>query len=273
MLCKYAIFLLLNLFLMTGCTTAPPAPLVPPGEPLAPAEAAPVVAPEPEAPTEPAKKVYLTFDDGPNSYYTGLVLDVLKEYDIKASFAVLGCNIDKNPDVFKKILDEGHGIVNHSYSHDYKNIYSNPQAFLADLEACNESIARIRGNGVKIFRAPGGPSKLDRETFELLEQNGYISVSWNVTSADTDPGGASPEQIIANVQNGIIRMESFEKAPIVLMHDGTEINRSKNPPGSAVANYIRNRESIVAALPEIIEFLMARNYTFALVDENTPPAW
>jgi peptidoglycan/xylan/chitin deacetylase (PgdA/CDA1 family) len=204
---------------------------------------------------------------------------VLQEGDKKVlpddirDFAVLGVNIDKNPDVLQRIVDEGHGIINHSYSHDYNRVYKSPEAFLEELESCNESIAGITGRGVKIFRAPGGPSKLNKETFKLLKQHGYVSISWNVASADTDPKGVSREQIIENVQKGIMQIESFEKTPIVLMHDGTEINRNGAAPGSALANYIRSRESGVAALPEIIEFLMDRNYTFAVVDENTPPAW
>lgn len=273
MLYKYAMLLLLNILLLSGCNTAPPTPLAPPGEPLALAEAAPVVEQETTIPPEPLKKVYLTFDDGPNSYYTGQILNILKDYGIKASFAVLGVNIEKNPAVLQRIVDEGHGIINHSYSHDYNRVYKSPEAFLEELESCNESIAGITGRGVKIFRAPGGPSKLNKETFELLRQHGYISISWNVASADTDPKGVSKEQIIENVQNGIMQIESFEKNPIVLMHDGTEINRGGAAPGSPLANYIRSRESGVAALPEIIKFLMERNYTFAVVDENTPPAW
>ena len=168
MLYKYAMLLLLNILLMTGCNTAPPTPLSPPGEPLALAEAAPVVEQETAIPPEPLKKVYLTFDDGPNSYYTGQILDILNDYGIKASFAVLGVNIDKNPDVLQRIVDEGHGIINHSYSHDYNRVYKSPEAFLEELESCNESIAGITGRGVKIFRAPGGPSKLNKETFKLL---------------------------------------------------------------------------------------------------------
>ena len=273
MIYKYILLLMLNFLLLGGCNTAPPIPLAPPTEPLTLAEAAPAVEEETVIPAEPLKKVYLTFDDGPNSYYTGQILDILRVYGIKASFAVLGVNIDKNPDVLRRIMDEGHGIINHSYSHDYKRVYSSPEAFLKELERCNESIARVTGSGVKIFRAPGGPSNLNKKTLELLRQHGYISISWNVASADTDPNGVSKEQIVENVKRGILQIESLGKTPIVLMHDGTEINRSGAAPGSALANYIFNRESGVAALPEIIEFLMERNYTFAVVDENTPPAW
>lgn len=221
----------------------------------------------------PKKNVYLTFDDGPNSRYTGLILDILKKYNVHASFIVVGNTIEKNPDVLKRIVSEGHALINHSYSHDYKKIYATPEAFLEDLQRCNQSIAAVTGSTVNIFRAPGGPSKLNKNFFELLNKNGYKSLSWNVASADTDPKGVSPEDIYNNIVNGVIQIEKMNRAPIILMHDGTEINLAQKTLEPAVANYIRNRESDVAALPKIIEFLQARGYNFAIVDEQTPPAW
>jgi len=291
--CKYVLIFAVVLTLLTGCAGVPPTAAVTPVEPPAQnpkgaaavpspnpavqagpakAEAAPA-APEPTVPATPGKKVYLTFDDGPNSRYTGLILDILKRYGVKATFVVVGGNIEKNPDVLRRILAEGHSVVNHTYSHDYKRIYASPGALLDDLQRCNQLLPPAAGSGVKIFRAPGGPSNLGKDFHALLDKNGYKSLGWNVASADTDPRGVSPEQIINNVKDGVIRIEQMKKAPIILMHDGTEINFNADKPCAAVHNYIRNRESDVAALPVIIEFLQARGYTFAGVDENTPPAW
>jgi peptidoglycan/xylan/chitin deacetylase (PgdA/CDA1 family) len=230
-------------------------------------------APQPAVQADPAKKAYLTFDDGPNSHFTGQVLDILKKYNVKASFAVIGSNVEKNPEVLKRIVDEGHVVVDHTYSHDYKKIYASPAAFVADLEKGNRAIASATGSEVKIFRAPGGPSKLSKPFFDLLKKDGYISLSWNVASADTDPKGVTPEQIVDNVEKGVINIEKMKKPPIILMHDGTEINLSADKPGTAVHTYIQNRNADLAALPVIIEFLQARGYTLAGVDQNTPPAW
>jgi len=273
---KLIIILIIIAALLSGCARAASIAAVTSDEQqagtgLSPSEPAP--APEKPVSTAPAKKVYLTFDDGPNSHYTGLILDVLKKYGVKATFVVIGGNVGKNPAVLKRIVDEGHSLVNHTYSHDYKTIYAGPQAFLADLEKCNQAIAGVTGSGVKIYRAPGGPSKLDKTYYESLGRHGYKSLEWNVTAADTDPKGVSPEQIIENVKSGVLRIEKMERTPIILMHDGTEINLNVDKPGTAVQNFIRSRESDVAALPEIIEFLQARGYTFAGVDENTPSAW
>lgn len=222
---------------------------------------------------DPAKKVYLTFDDGPNSHFTGQILDILKNSGVKATFVVIGSNIEQNPEVFMRILNEGHSVVNHTYCHDYKKIYESPEAFLADLDRCNKTISAHGGSAAKIYRAPGGSSKMSKTFYEIISKNGYKTLDWNVSSADSDPKGVSPEQIIENVKNGVINIEKMEKTPIILMHDGTQINPKVDKPGEAVENYIRSRESDVAALPVIINYLQSRGYTFAGVDENTPPAW
>lgn len=272
---KYSLFLLMSLLLLSGCSTMSLSNTTRTVQAQAQTVQDPATEPLPADPVEgPApKNVYLTFDDGPNSHFTALILDILKQYEIKATFVVLGCNVDKNPQVLERIIREGHSVVNHGYSHDYNKIYASPEAFLDDLNKCNRFLEPFTGGQVKIFRAPGGPDKLGKDYLELLKKNGFISLGWNVSSADTASKGVSPEQIIANVENGVIRVEGMNKAPIIIMHDGTEVNLNANKPGTAAGNYIHNRESDLAALPVIIEFLQARNYTFAGVDENTPPAW
>lgn len=222
---------------------------------------------------DPAKKVYLTFDDGPNSHFTEQILDILKNSGVKATFVVIGGNIEKNPEVFKRILNEGHSVVNHTFSHDCDKIYTSPEAFLTELDRCDKLISSLGGSTVKIYRAPGGSSSLSKTFYDSLTKNGYKTLDWNVSSADSDRNGISPEQIIENVKNGVARMEKMEKTPIILMHDGTEISLNVDKPGDAVENYIRSRKSDVAALPEIIKFLQSRGYTFAGVDDNTPSAW
>lgn len=278
---KYFLLLTLVLALLTGCAGVPTTAAVAPVDSKSTSQTSSATAPasnssdSPVSPvsSDPAKKVYLTFDDGPNSHFTGQVLDILKKFGVKATFCVVGTNIERNPDVLKRIVEEGHTVVNHTQTHDYKKIYASPEAFLADLKRGNQSIAAVTGSEVKIFRAPGGPTKLNKSYFELLTKHGYKSLSWNVASNDTDPKGVSPEQLIDNVEKGVIRIENMKKTPIILMHDGTEINMSADKPGTAVHTYIHNRESDVAALPAIIEFLQAKGYTFAGVDEKTPAAW
>jgi peptidoglycan/xylan/chitin deacetylase (PgdA/CDA1 family) len=270
MIYRLALLLISAAVLLSGCVKASTETLEPPNH-----ETVAVAGIQDSANTvpDPAKKVYLTFDDGPNSHFTEQILDVLKNSGVKATFVVIGSNIEKNPEVFKRILREGHSVVNHTFSHDYKKIYETPEAFLAELERCEKTISAFGGNTAKIYRAPGGSSSMKKTFIDFLNKNSYRTLDWNVSSADSDPKGVSPEQIILNVKNGIISIEKMEKTPIILMHDGTEISLEVDNPGTAVENYIRSRKSDVAALPEIINFLQSRGYTFAGVDESTPSAW
>lgn len=272
---KLAALLVFALFLITGCTAIPPlTPQVTP-QVEAPSQAEAHTLSDSTAPREkpvlpePSKKAYITFDDGPNSYFTVLILDILKEYGVKATFVVVGSNIERSPEVFRRILIEGHSVVNHTYSHDYKKIYANPEAFIKELDHCSRIIANFTGEETKIFRAPGGPANLRKDFFGPLKEREYKSLGWNVSSADTDPKGVSPEQIITNVTEGVLRVERAKKAPVILLHDGTEVNLKNVRPGTATHTYVRSRESVVAALPAIIEFLQDRGYTLDGVDEAT----
>ncbi len=232
-----------------------------------------VPAAEAETPDKNEKMVFLTFDDGPNSNYTGKILDILAEKQVKATFMVVGRNVILNPDVLQRILAEGHGIVNHTFSHDYKIIYSSPDKFLADLEENCRVLEQYTGKPVKIFRAPGGPGKLTREYTNKLKNSGYISVGWNVTSVDSDPHGITQSQVYDNIAAGLERVENMKLTPIILMHDGTQLSTTEAKPGTALSAYIQNREAVVGALPGVIDYLKLKGYTFGVVDENTPPAW
>ncbi|MBR3635842.1 MAG: polysaccharide deacetylase family protein, partial [Lachnospiraceae bacterium] len=87
----------------------------------------------------PGKKVYLTFDDGP-SPNTEKILDILDEYDVKATFFVTGYQAEKHPEWYKEIVDRGHTIGMHSYSHVYSDIYSSTDAFFADIDKLHDYI-------------------------------------------------------------------------------------------------------------------------------------
>lgn len=221
------------------------------------------------------KVVYLTFDDGPNSDYTEKVLDVLHEKNVKATFMVIGKNVEFNPGVLQRILAEGHGVGNHTYGHDYNTLYSSPDGLLADLEKNNQVLARYTGEAVMIMRPPGGPQNLKPEFKSLLEKSGYTSVGWNVTSGDSDPNGVTQNQVYNNIVSGLERIEQMKRTPIILMHDGTQLGSTAATarPGSSLARYIQSREATLGALPAVIDHLAAKGYTFKIVDENTPPAW
>ena len=98
-------------------------------------------------------------------------------------------------------------------------------------------------------------------------------VGWNVIGGDSDPQGVTPEQVYYKVAHGLAKVEKLKLAPIVLLHDGAQLSTIDVSPDSAIGKYVQNRESVVSALPRIIELLNQKGYTFAGVDENTPPSW
>lgn len=219
------------------------------------------------------KKAYLTFDDGPNTHFTVRILDILDRYKVKATFMVVGRNVELNPGLITQIIDRGHGVVNHTYSHDYKIIYSSPEALIADLKRNEEILKPLGESAAKVFRAPGGPGKLTKTFQSKLAAEGYISVGWNISGMDSDPAGITSGQVYNNVAAGLARVEKLQLTPIVLLHDGTQLYTTDAGPDTPLARYIQNRESVITALPGIIELFLAKGYTFTLVDENTPPAW
>ena len=232
-----------------------------------------VPAAEARTPAKGNKVAYLTFDDGPNSDYTERVLDILRQKKAKASFMVVGRNIRQNPTVLQRILADGHAVINHTSSHDYNIIYQSAESFIADLDECNRVITRYTGSPAMIFRAPGGPDKLNRDFTEKLRKRGYISVGWNISAVDSDPHGVSATQVYNNIAGGLERVEKLRLTPIILMHDGTQLTTTQAAPGSALAIYIQNREATLSALPKVIDHFHGKGYKFVVVDEHTPPAW
>lgn len=240
---------------------------------IPPAQAGQSVCARVYTPANPPKYVYLTFDDGPNTDFTGRILDILAEKQVKASFMVVGVNVEKNPELVRRMVAGGHAVINHTYTHNYKKIYASPEALLADLERASQVLEKILGHPVKIFRPPGGPGHLTRPFQKKLKENGYQSVGWNITGSDTDPRGVTPEEVFQSVANGLTKVEKLKLTPIVLLHDGTQLGTTEAPAGSALGKYVQSRESVIAALPRIIDLFQAKGYTFAVVDENTPPPW
>lgn len=249
-------------------------PVSPPNEPDL------VDKPEPQppdpTPNEPAgdlKLAYLTFDDGPNSHFTGPILDILKEHGVVATFFVVGENAAQHPHLIERMLREGHAVANHTYTHVYNKIYASPDALIQELNQCSQLLEPLTGHPVKVFRAPGGPQRLTAAMKQRLETEGYTSTSWNMTGRDSDPAGITPETMLTTVINDLDRVEQLGRTPILLLHDGTQLHTLDVNEGSPVARYIQNRQSVITALPEIIALFMERGYTFATVDENTPSAW
>lgn len=168
------------------------------------------------------KRVYLTFDDGP-SRNTEAILDLLAEYDVKATFFVVGDTDEEAKATYRRIVNEGHTIGIHSYSHRYSDIYASQDAFLEDFYLLSDYIYDVTGVRPDICRFPGGSSNtVSRismsELVRTLNSRGITCYDWNISGGDADGHGLSGGQIANNVLNGVDRFQTS----IVLLHDGAD---------------------------------------------------
>lgn len=200
-------------------------------------------------PVNSNKIAYLTFDDGP-SKNTIEVLQILKKYDLKATFFVTGQAAKKNCQILQQIVIDGHTIGNHSYSHNYKKIYKSSEAFMAEIEETKSLIYELTGIETEIIRFPGGSyPKADRNYVQLLTERGYVYFDWNVDSKDSTRKDISAKEIKANVVNQV----AGKTKVIILMHDGA------------------GKQATVKALPGIIEHLLEQGFQLKQLDKEVAP--
>lgn len=165
------------------------------------------------------KIVYLTFDDGPSANVTPQVLDILKEEGVKATFFVIGSLAEQNRDLVKREANEGHVVANHSYSHDYKALYSNIDMFIDEIERTDNILSDIIGDEYtpKYMRMPGGGFGAQYEPFKAtLLKKGYNYITWNAVTNDAVEKNPTPEKLFANFKETL----NGNKFSVVLMHDG-----------------------------------------------------
>ena len=193
------------------------------------------------------KRVFLTFDDGPSSN-TNQILDILNERGIKATFFVLGSNVEKNPEVVKRMYDEGHFIANHGYSHVYETIYQSPQAVLDEYNKCNQLVREAIGEqeyNSHLFRFPGGLAggkyaDIKNQANDLLSQNNIVHVDWNALNGDSETTSPTIEYEMQRIQETVGDKQSV----VILMHDA------------------QAKKVTVEALPGIIDYLKGQGYEF-----------
>ncbi len=206
-----------------------------------------------EVPRDPVRRVYLTFDDGP-SPMTGQILDILSEYGIKATFFVVGRADKRYADDYRRIVDEGHTLAMHSYSHRYADIYSSTDSFQQDLHRLQNFLYDTTGEWCKLYRFPGGSSNnasavdMD-ELMDYLDRENITWFDWNVDAGDAS-GSISAYEITDRVIEGVKKHENA----VVLMHDAAE------------------KGSTVEALPTVIETLLSMDDTVILpITPDTEP--
>lgn len=165
------------------------------------------------------KTMYLTFDDGPSAENTVAVLDILKERNIKATFFLVGENVERHPEIAKRIVAEGHTIGIHCNRHDYEEIYASVDAYVEDFEEAQRIVYEVTGVEAKLFRFPGGSinaynEEVYEDIAEAMTKKGYIYYDWNASLEDA-VSKSTPESLLANGMESTLG----KKKVIMLAHD------------------------------------------------------
>ncbi|SFB05893.1 Peptidoglycan/xylan/chitin deacetylase, PgdA/CDA1 family [Clostridium frigidicarnis] len=192
------------------------------------------------------KVAYITFDDGPSKKITPKILDILKERKIKATFFVLGQNIEENKEILKREYDEGHSIGNHSYSHEFGTIYNNLDAFKKEVEKTNMILEKTLGDDFKtrLFRFPGGSFENYKNKFkDYIKENNMIYIDWNALTGDAEGQNVSKEKLLDHLVKDV---EGKEKI-VILMHDAA------------------TKETTLEALPSVLDYLKNNGYIFKIL--------
>lgn len=215
-----------------------------------------VLSKEEESSAEPEfdKSVYLTFDDGPSSN-TNAILDILKEYDVKATFFVVGKTDEASKEAYRRIVAEGHTLGMHSYSHKYDEIYQSKESFTEDLFRLQEYLYEVTGVWSRYYRFPGGSSntvsKVDmQELIAWMNESGIIYYDWNTASGDAVSRQLPKDTIVENCLENLDRQSEC----MILMHDAAD------------------KQTTVEALPEIIAKIRLRgDACFLPITDETKP--
>jgi len=181
-------------------------------------------------------EISITFDDGPNSIVTPKVLDILKEYDIKATFFCIGNKIAENESILKRIYNEGHIIGNHSYSHSIYFDFFSYKKILNELNETDNIIFKLINKKPKLFRPPYGVT--NPLISKASKKNNYFNIGWNIRSLDT----------IKNEKEVLDRVfKKLKSGSIVLFHD--------------------NNNKIISILPGFIEYAINKNLKIISLDK------
>lgn len=197
------------------------------------------------------KRAYLTFDDGP-SENTIPILDTLDACGVKATFFVVGRTDEESLRLYKEMADRGNALALHSFSHDYKTLYSSVEAFASEVTQIHDLVQNATGRDIRVFRFPGGSSNTVSsipitECIKWLNANNYKYVDWNVSSEDATGKTLSA----AEIANIVVSEASGCNNAYILMHDSN------------------NKNATVQAIPSIVQQLQALGFKFYVIDENT----
>lgn len=204
-------------------------------------------------PLPDGKYAYLTFDDGPSSN-TEKILDILDQYNVKATFFVNGHTGEVMEERYKAIVERGHALGIHTYSHQYDSVYGGVESFANEVESLRKYLYDITGVDVRLFRFPGGSSTtiVDDITpyIQWINDNGYSYHDWNCSNGDAENKSYTVQQM---VDNCMVQVEQGYKNIVILMHD------------------TKSKTTTVEALPQVIEKLIENGYEIRAIDERAVP--
>lgn len=189
------------------------------------------------------KTAFLTFDDGPSRDVTPKILSILDKNNIKATFFVTGQMAEENKELLIQEYKSGNAIGNHSYSHNYKKVYSGIEGFKQEFDTTNSILKNILGENFnsRLFRFPGGSFEKYKNPYKnYVREKGYVYIDWNALNGDAEGVGFSAERLINRFKNTAGGQEHL----VILMHDAG------------------GKKSTAEALPAIIEYLKAQGYEF-----------
>lgn len=204
------------------------------------------------------KVVYLTFDDGPSTTNTPGILDVLKQNNVKATFFIMGKQVDSSDEakqLLKREANEGHAIANHTYSHDYDYLYPNRiinvENFWNDVQKCNDVLKSVLGDdfSTRTVRFPGGYwSWKGRENIRpIIDQNAYAILDWNALSKDAEGKKKNAEELLQVTKETVESLGPNADSVVILMHD------------------TYGKEETVKSLQGIIDYLKNKGFEFRTI--------
>ncbi|GAB6988594.1 polysaccharide deacetylase [Paenibacillus pini] len=209
------------------------------------------VQPKPEpAPTgNGSRKMYITFDDGPNAN-TGALLKVLDRYDVKATFFVLGKQIASHPAAAKQIVAKGHSVGLHGMTHQANKFYASPTSALNEMNNDNAQLYKATGIYSKLIRTPYGSKPNFKKSYrDQTAASGYHLWDWNIDSNDWRYT-KNPQTIYNNVLRDVRAKKKQGITPVVLFHD---------------------QQATTSILPKLLQALKAEGYTFDVLTNDTTP--
>lgn len=204
---------------------------------------------------EDGKKIaYLTFDDGPSTEVTKQILETLKANNIKATFFVLGSNVEKSnihKELLKEMVMEGHAIGNHGYCHDYNILYpgrvANPTVLVNDMKKSEDVMKSVLGDdfSTSVIRLPGGHMSWNTKALDpILKTYGYSYIDWNTLNGDAESNDRTVEQLVNRVKETIRDLAGNDDVLVILMHDTNA------------------KKTTAQSLQEIIDYLKSLGYEF-----------